>query len=45
MQAITVIETDDGEVLVIASGSPTFEQGVELLHKAVLDITKTEMGD
>lgn len=45
MRAITVIEGDDGTVTVVATGGPTYKGGVELLHKAILELVEVGKED
>lgn len=45
MKAITVFEDDDGNVVTVATGSPCFNDGIELLHRAIAELAKAVKED
>lgn len=45
MKAITVIEDDEGNVTTVASGSPCYGDGIELLHRAIAELLRASKGD
>lgn len=45
VRAITVFEDDDGNVVTVATGSPCFNEGIELLHRAIAELAKAAKED
>ena len=45
MRAITVFEDDDGGVVTVVTGSQRFNDGIELLHRAIAELAKAAKED